>query len=306
MVSDKGLRRNAADERFSTACRLWPNERNGGGCVMLRDRNIAVIGGGKMGGALVEGMISRGGVRPSAVTVSDALEERRAALGARCGVKVTADNRTAVRDADVVILAVKPQNMGEVIDGLAGELTVRPLILSIAAGIGTAFIEERCPAPVRVVRVMPNTPAMIGAGAAALSRGKNATAADLALGRHIFDAVGVTVEVEEPLIDVVTGLSGSGPAYAFLFIEALTEAGVGLGLAPETALLLASQTLLGAAKLCLQGERSPAELREMVTSPGGTTLEGLKVLTAGGFRETVAAAVAAATARSRELGQQQR
>jgi len=147
---------------------------------------------------------------------------------------------------------------------------------------------------------------MVGAGATALTRGRNATAEDLALGREIFAAVGMTVEVEEGLMDVVTGLSGSGPAYAFLFIEALTEAGVDLGLAPETALGLASQTLLGAAKLCLQGEKSPAELRAMVTSPGGTTLEGLKALNAGGFRETVVAAVAAATERSRELGKARR
>jgi pyrroline-5-carboxylate reductase len=273
---------------------------------MLRDRKIGVIGGGKMGGALIDGMISRGLVQPSAVTVSDTLAERREELKARCGVTVTADNRIAVRDADLVILAVKPQNMAEVLADLVHDLTARPVIVSIAAGISTAFIEGSCPAPLRVIRVMPNTPAMVGAGATALTRGRNATAEDLALGREIFAAVGMTVEVEEDLMDVVTGLSGSGPAYAFLFIEALTEAGVGLGLAPETALGLASQTLLGAATLCLRGEKSPAELRAMVTSPGGTTLEGLKALNAGGFREAVVAAVAAATERSRELGKARR
>jgi len=269
---------------------------------MFKNKKIGVVGGGKMGGVLIEGMISHGLVAPAAVTVSDRVAERRDELHQRYGVQVTADNVSAVHDAEVVILAVKPQNMAEVMTELAGVLTVRTVIVSIVAGIATSFIERYCQAPVKVIRVMPNTPAMIGAGAAALTRGKNATAADLALARHIFDAVGITAEVEEHLMDVVTGLSGSGPAYAFLFIEALTEAATRLGLAPETALKLGAQTLLGAAKLCLAGEKTPAELRTMVFSCCGAPREGLKALAAGGFRETVMAAVEAATQRSRDLG----
>lgn len=269
---------------------------------MLKGKRIAVIGGGKMGGALVEGMISGGLVKPEALMVSDADEGRRREMADRCAVQVTADNREAVRGADVVLLAVKPQNMAEVLAELAGALPASALVISIAAGIATAFIEEGLRQAIRVVRVMPNMPALIGEGAAALAPGAHASAEDLALVRHIFDAVGITVEVKEELMDAVTGLSGSGPGYVFLIIEAFTDAGVRVGLPRETALKLISQSLLGAAKLCLKGEKPPAELRAMVTSPGGTTLAGLKVLEERRLREALMDAVEAATNRSAELG----
>jgi pyrroline-5-carboxylate reductase len=270
--------------------------------TMLKGKKIAVIGGGKMGGALIEGMISGGLVKPEAVTVADTDEARLKELSLGCKVVVTADNRKAVKNTDVILLAVKPQNMGEVLAGLAGTLPVTALVISIAAGIATTFIEERLQPGIRVVRVMPNMPALIGEGAAALAPGLHATGGDLALARHIFDSVGITVEVKEGLMDAVTGLSGSGPGYLFLIIEAFAEAGVRMGLAPETSLRLISQSCLGAAKLCLKGEKSPAELRAMVTSPGGTTLAGLKVLEERKLREALIAAVEAATMRSAELG----
>jgi pyrroline-5-carboxylate reductase len=270
--------------------------------TMLKGKRIAVVGGGKMGGALVEGMISGGLVKPEAVIVSDTDEARRREIARNCGVAVTADNREAVRDADVILLAVKPQNMAEVLAGLAGTVSPKALVISIAAGISTAFIEEGLGQKIRVVRVMPNMPALIGEGAAALSPGAHAEEPDLALARHIFAAVGITVDVKEELMDAVTGLSGSGPGYAFLIIEAFTDAGVRMGLPRETALRLISQSLLGAAKLCLKGEKPPAELRAMVTSPGGTTLAGLKVMEERKLPEALIAAVEAATRRSAELG----
>ena len=269
---------------------------------MLRGKRIAVVGGGKMGGALVEGMISGSLVKPEAVVVSDTDEARRREISRSCGAAVTADNREAVRGADVVLLAVKPQNMAEVLAGLSGAVSPAALVISIAAGIATAFIEGGLGGKIRVVRVMPNMPALIGEGAAALAPGAHATEADLALARHIFAAVGITVDVREELMDAVTGLSGSGPGYAFLIIEAFTEAGVRTGLPRETALRLISQSLLGAAKLCLKGEKPPAELRAMVTSPGGTTLAGLKVLEERKVYDALIAAVEAATRRSAELG----
>ncbi|MDA8126003.1 MAG: pyrroline-5-carboxylate reductase [Deltaproteobacteria bacterium] len=269
---------------------------------MLKGKKIGVVGGGKMGGALVAGMLARGLVQAAAVTVADKDEKRRAELARDYGVAVTEDNRKAVRGADLVILSVKPQNMAEVLAELSTVMAPQTLVVSIAAGIDAAFIEERLGKGVRVVRVMPNMPALIGEGAAAVAAGAFATEADLALAVGIFAAVGIAVEVKENLMDAVTGLSGSGPGYAFLMIEALADGGVRMGLARDVALKLAAQTLLGAAKLCLQGEKHPAELRDMVASPGGTTLAGLKALEDGKVRATLMSAVEAATRRSAELG----
>jgi pyrroline-5-carboxylate reductase len=269
---------------------------------MMERKKIGMIGGGKMGGALIEGMISRGLVQAAALTVADKDKKRCEELAGTYHVGVTADNREAVRDADVVILAIKPQNMAEVLSELAGATTRAVLFISIAAGIATTFIEEHLRGAVRVVRVMPNMPALIGEGAAALCCGAFATEADLQLTRQIFDAVGITVEVKENLMDAVTGLSGSGPGYAFLIIEALADAGVRMGLARDVALKLSAQTMAGAAKLCLRGGKHPAELRDMVTSPGGTTIAGLQALEEGRLRATLMSAVEIATQRSAELG----
>jgi len=206
-----------------------------------------------------------------------------------------------VAKADLVLLAVKPQMMGQVLQGLA-QAVEKQLVISIAAGIPTYYIETRFPRPVRVVRVMPNTPALVLEGASALCAGAHATADDLALARTIFEAVGRAVVLDETAMDAVTGLSGSGPAYIFVVIEALADAGVRVGLSRDVAQLLAAQTVLGSARMVLETGKHPAVLKDMVASPGGTTIAGLHALEAGALRATLLDAVEAAAERSRELG----
>lgn len=269
---------------------------------MLKGKKLALIGGGKMGSALVNGILSRDLIPAGNITVSDASKERREDVKKTCGVNVSDDNKKTIQGADIVILAVKPQNMAEVMEEIASVCDKSKLIISIAAGISTQYLEEYLKKSSRVIRVMPNTPAMIGEGATAITGGSNATERDLALARHIFEAVGITVSVKEDLMNAVTGLSGSGPAYGFVIIDALADAGVNMGLGRDVALKLAAQTLLGAAKLCLKGDKHPAELKDMVTSPGGTTIAGLKAMEEGKVRATMIAAVEAATLRAKELG----
>jgi pyrroline-5-carboxylate reductase len=269
---------------------------------MLKCKKIGFIGGGKMGGVLLGSIISHGLMKADDLMVSDASAVRLEELRKLYGVRTTNDNREVAGAADPVILAVKPQNMAEVLEEIS-EAGKRPgVIVSIAAGISTSFIEGYLKKGARVIRAMPNTPAMIGEGVTALACGAGATEDDLALVRIIFDSVGITVIVEERLMDAVTGLSGSGPAYGFVVIEALSDAGVRMGLSRDVALKLSAQTILGAAKLCLESGKHPAELRDMVTSPGGTTIAGLKALEEGKIRATLMAAVEAATIRARELG----
>jgi pyrroline-5-carboxylate reductase len=269
---------------------------------MLKGKKIAIIGGGKMGGVIINGIITRQLAPAVNVIVADKVRECLQKLKDAYGVATTADNKKAAQAAAVVILAVKPQDMGNVLQELSPVIDNKKVVISIAAGISTGFIEGYLKEGVRVIRVMPNTPALIGEGAAALTRGKNASEKDLELAELIFKALGITVVVKEELMDTVTGLSGSGPAYGFLIIEALTDAGVLMGLSRDVSLKLAAQTMLGAAKLCLQSGKHPAELKDMVTSPGGTTIAALKVLEDGKIRAILMAAVEAATLRSRELG----
>jgi len=254
-----------------------------------------------MGEALVGGIISSGLARGEDITVHDIQTERLDHFRDTLHVGVSEKIGAAVEDSATVILAVKPQNIEAVLKDVADAVAGR-LVISIAAGVTLGFMEGILRDKTRVIRVMPNTPALIGEGAAALAGGKNATEGDIATARRIFDSVGMSVVVEEKLIDAVTGLSGSGPAYGFIIIDALAQAGIDQGLEAETALKLAAQTMLGAAKLCLRGDRTPAQLTDMVTSPGGTTIEGIKALRAGKIEETLAAAVVAATRRSQELG----
>jgi len=273
-----------------------------GGMERMKGKKIAVIGGGKTGEVLAGGIVTGKLLPAGDVTVTDIIPERLDHLKKQHKVQVTADNRKAVTDADIVILAVKPQNMSEVLKELSPVIDKDKLVVSIAAGITTAFIQEHLKKGTRIVRVMPNTPALIKEGAAALAPGANATETDLQTARSIFDAVGVTVIVQEDLMDVVTGLSGSGPAYVFIIIDALSDAGVLMGLPRDVAQKLAAQTLLGAAKLYLATGKHPGELRDMVTSPGGTTIAGIKEMEQKGLRGALIAAVEAATLRSRELG----
>jgi pyrroline-5-carboxylate reductase len=273
-----------------------------GEMAMLKGGKVGFIGGGKMGEALAGGIVTRGLVPASQVMVADIAKERLEALAQAYGIVGMRDNKSVAEKSDILVLAVKPQNMGEVLAELATVVGKKQLVISIAAGIPIKFIEERLKKGVRIIRAMPNTPALIGEGMAALAGGTAATQTDLARAREIFDAVGLTVIVKEESMNAVTGLSGSGPAYGFIIIEALSDAGVRMGLSRDVALKLAAQTLLGAAKLCLKGDKHPGELKDMVTSPAGTTIAGIKALEEGKIRATMMAAVEAATLRAGELG----
>lgn len=269
---------------------------------MFEGKKIGIVGGGNMGEVLIGGIISGELVAADNVTVYDISKERLDYIKGKYGVCISEDGVKTVSGADIVILAVKPQNMKSVLKEMAEFVNDAGLFISIAAGIPIRFIEQHLKDGIRVIRVMPNTPALIGEGASALAAGENATEDDLELALRIFDSVGTTVVVKEELIDAVTGLSGSGPAYGFIIIEALSDAGVKMGLTREIALKLSAQTLLGAAKLCLKGDKTPSQLKDMVTSPGGTTIAGIKALEDGRLRATLMDAVEAATSRSRELG----
>ena len=269
---------------------------------MLKGKKVGFIGGGKMGGVLAGGIVSHQLVPAANVIVADIVQERLDELAQAYGIVGTKDIKRVAREAGILILSVKPQNMGDVLAELAPVVGKSHLVISIAAGIPIKFIEERLKKGVRVIRVMPNTPALIGEGMAALAKSVTATETDLAQARQIFDAVGLTVVVKEDLMNAVTGLSGSGPAYGFIIIEALSDAGVHMGLSRDIALKLAAQTLLGAARLCLKGDKHPGELKDMVTSPAGTTIAGIKALEDGKIRATLMAAVEAATLRAKELG----
>jgi pyrroline-5-carboxylate reductase len=205
-------------------------------------------------------------------------------------------------NAEIVFIAVKPGIVPVVLREVSGAITPQHLVISIAAGVPIASMESLLPAGARVVRVMPNTPCLVGASATAFALGKNATAQDAACVKTIFDAVGKTFLVEEKLLDAVTGLSGSGPAYVYLVIEALADGGVHMGLPREIATALAAQTVMGAARMVLETRHHPAQLRDMVTSPGGTTMAGLHALECGNLRAAIMNAVEAATERSKELG----
>jgi pyrroline-5-carboxylate reductase len=268
---------------------------------MFTGKKIAIIGGGKMGSVLAQGLISRKIIPANQITVTDIDAARIDYLHSSLNLQVSSDNKKTVRSADIIILAVKPQSMAATLEEISSAVNKSKVVISIAAGIPAVFIEKLLPAGTRVLRVMPNVPAIVGEGAAAIARGNLATASDAELTLAIFNSVGIAVEVDEKLMDAVTGLSGSGPAYCFLMIEALADGGVQMGLPRELALKLAAQTMLGSTRLYLQSDKHPAQLKDMVTSPGGTTAAGLKALEAGKIRATLMAAVEAATNRSKEL-----
>lgn len=268
------------------------------------DITAAFIGGGNMGGALIRGLIARG-LPAQKISVGEAHQPRRIALADELGVHVTADNREAVQGADVVVLAVKPQDMAGTVQPLADVFARRPpLVLSIAAGIRVADIENWCGPGVGVVRAMPNRPALNNAGATAMYAPATVREEQRALAAQVLGAVGTTVWVsDEDAINVVTALSGSGPAYFFLLAELMTDAAVSLGLDRSSALELAIQTLYGAGKMAREGDGDLARLRAEVTSKGGTTEAAVRSFDAANLRGIVAAAVTAATERGRELAQ---
>ncbi len=266
------------------------------------EKKIAFIGGGNMAEALIKGILAAGVARPEQVIVADISADRISQLQKTYGVAGDASNRDAVSRADIVLLCVKPQVMDWVLEEIAPAADKTRLVVSVAAGIAISRIEKALTGGARVVRVMPNTPALVLAGAAAVAAGTMASQEDLADVLRILNAVGRAVVVDEKLMDAVTGLSGSGPAYVFTVIEALADAGVKAGIPRSLALELSAQTVFGAAKMVVETGEHPGKLRDMVTSPGGTTIAGLHELEKGRLRATLMNAVEAAANRSKELG----
>jgi pyrroline-5-carboxylate reductase len=269
---------------------------------MVASKTIGFIGGGNMGEALIKGLLKSGNFAASHIRVSDISQDRLHHLRDTYEVSIFADNGELVGVSDVIVLAVKPQQVGEVLAETHASLEHLPLLISIAAGVSIASLEQGLAKPVPVVRVMPNAPALVLAGVSAIAGGTHTKSEHLAVARVLFEAVGVVVEVDEMHMNAVTGLSGSGPAYVYLFVEALIDAGVLMGLSRPVARDLAVQTTLGAARLLAESGKHPGALKDQITSPGGTTIHGLTILESGGMRGMLMGAVEAATRRSEELG----
>lgn len=266
------------------------------------DKTIGFIGSGNMAFAIIRGIITTGLVSPDRICISDANPAQVEKVSGVTGAQAAVDNINLVTHSDIIVLATKPYHLTGVLTEVKASLEVsRHLVVSICAGVRTSAIEAAAGEGVHVVRVMPNTPALIGCGSAAISGGRNATNTDLEFVSQIFDSVGTSIPVPEEKLDAVTGLTGSGPAYVFRFIEALMAAAEEQGLTSEEAQVLVPQMVLGATRMAVEGDRTLAELREAVTTPGGTTAAGLKVLDQGHFMALISGCVAAATARSREL-----
>lgn len=271
---------------------------------LLKEKKIAFIGSGNMGGALIKGLTGASGISAKNIIASDMREDRLEQLKTKYRVKVTRDNRKAVKQADVIVLAVKPEDISKVVQEISSEIDGKKIVVSIAAGLKISEIQSHLPKKAKIVRVMPNTPAMVLEGATALAAGDQVKDRDLSVVQAIFDSVGQTVVLDEKLMDAVTGLSGSGPAFVSLFIESLIDAGVFAGLPRAVAKTLVVQTVFGSVKMLQGNMEHPSQLKDMVTSPAGTTVAGLRVLEDEGFRGIVMDAVEAAVLRSRELGEE--
>jgi len=266
----------------------------------MKRQRVAVLGLGKIGGIVLDGLL-RAGLPPANVVATVRHAERAQALSAKRPVAVGTDNRAAVRGADVILVAVKPQNVRELLEEIRSDVTPAQLLISVAASVPTSFIEDTLKAPIPVVRVMPNTPCQVGAGMTGICRGKHATDAHLDVARQLFDTVGRSVVVDEKHMDAVTGLSASGPAFVYIILESLAEAGVKVGLPRDVATILSAQTLLGAAKVALDTGDHPALLKDAVTTPAGCTIDGILELEEGKLRVTLIKAVVKATQRAKEL-----
>ena len=270
---------------------------------MLDGKIIGFIGAGNMGGAIIRGLIESGKVNKAEIIVGDADKDRMREITEALGVKAVDSNVELVKKADIVVIGVKPYHVDALLDEISAVSRAGQIFISIVAGAPVEKFSSRLHPASGGVRVMPNTPASVLAGAAAIYAGRNVSPEDLARVAAIFECTGKVVVIQnEALMDAVTGLSGSGPAYVFLVIEALADAGVQLGIARKEASLLAAQTVYGAAKMLLETGKSPGELKDMVTTPGGTTAAGLRMLEKGNFRSAIMDAVEAAARRSRESG----
>jgi len=270
--------------------------------VSIKGQKVGFIGGGNMGEALIKGLVAANLVPPEAIYASDVRSDRLRTLEQQYGVQLVQDNAELVREADVVILAVKPQIMAPVVRQISAAVTPKKLLISIAAGVSTMTIRAALGKDARLIRVMPNTPALVLEGVTAIGKAEGLEPGDLDTAGEIFSAVGRVVTLDEELMDAVTGLSGSGPAYVALVIESLADGGVKMGLDRATAMTLATQTVLGAARLVLETGLHPGVVKDMVCSPGGTSIAGVHALEEGGIRHTFMRAVERATVRSRELG----
>ncbi len=268
---------------------------------MLKDKKLAVIGVGKLGEALISGLLKNKTVSASQVCGTVGHEPSVQRVKEKLGIEVSLDNLKAVKDKDIILLAVKPQNMDNVLREISTVVSDKQLIISVAASVTTGFVEERLPKGIPVVRAMPNTPSVMNAGMAGLCTGTGATDEHKQMAEAIFKCVGETVFVDESLMDGVTALSASGPAYLYVVIESLAEAGVKLGIPREVSTLLAAQTMLGSARMVLESKAHPALLKDMVTTPAGCTIDGLMELEEGKLRVTLIKAVVKAAERAREL-----
>ena len=271
---------------------------------MLNDKKIAILGSGNMGEALVSGLIVSESSEPENIICTDIRKEKLDEIRREYGVRTTTDNIKAVVESDIIVYAVKPQIIAAVLKETAKKLDMSKLVISIAAGVPMAAIESCLDKDLRLIRVMPNIAASVNEAASAIAAGAHATKEDIDLALAIFNSIGKSIFLKENyLMDAITGLSGSGPAYIFLIVDALADAGVKMGLARQEALFLSTQTVLGAAKLLLETQEHPGQLKDKVTSPGGTAIAGLATLEEGGLRTTLIRAVEAATNRSKELGE---
>jgi pyrroline-5-carboxylate reductase len=267
----------------------------------LSHKRLAVLGAGKMGGTILRAFLGQKLVSPSHVMASVRHEEHALALGKELGVRMSTDNRTVVQDADVVLLAVKPSTVAEVLDEVRDVLKPGALVVSVAASVPTKVIEQHLSDGAAVVRAMPNTPAAVGSGMTGLCSGSHAKAEHLELAKAMFEAVGRAIVVDEKHMDAVTGLSASGPAFVYIILESLAEGGVKVGLPREVATLLAAQTMLGAARTVLETGQHPAQLKDGVTTPAGCTIDGIMEMEDGKVRSTLIKAIVKATERAKEL-----
>ena len=271
--------------------------------MSIAGKRVGFLGAGNIGEAIIRGLLQGGSVAPEALRASDARAERLADIVTRYGVRPCPDNVTLATEADVIVLAVKPQILVAVLQEIAPAVGHDKLVISVAACVPTATLRAHLPRAPRLIRVMPNTPALVLAGVTAIARASGLEAGDLEAAQALFEAVGRVVVLDEDAMDAVTGLSGSGPAYVAIVIESLADGGVKMGLDRTTAMTLAAQTVLGSAKLIIETGTHPGQLKDMVASPGGTTIAGIAALEEGGVRRTFISAVERATLRSRELGQ---
>lgn len=273
---------------------------------MLKTKTLGFLGGGNMSDAIIKGLINSSFIEAKKIIASDISQSRLDHLNREYKVKITSNNREVVKKSDIIIVSVKPQVIKKVLSEVHDLAHEKKLFISVAAGVPINIMEEilfgEQNKKLGVVRTMPNTPSLVQEGVTAISPGTHVTKGEVHIVHRIFEAIGSTIDVEEEQLDAVTGLSGSGPAYIFMIIEALSDAGVKMGLSREVANILTVQTVLGSAKLVRESGKHPGELKDMVTSPGGTTISGLHTMEAGGVRNSLIDAVEIATERSKELG----